>query len=337
MKIAILSSVSWRTPPLKYGPWEQVASNIAEGMVAKGLDVTLFATGNSHTDGKLQYVSETACSEDDSIDSKVWECLHISNLMEQANEFDLIHNNFDFLPLSYSRLIPTPMVTTIHGFSSPKIIPVFKRYNANNFYVSISNSDRSPELDYEATVYNGINPSGFTFNANPKDYLLFFGRIHPDKGTYEAIQIAKRTKRKLIISGLIQDDDYFKTNIKPYINNEDIIYVGNSGVLKRNTLLGGACALLHPISFNEPFGLSVVEAMLCGTPVIAFNKGSMPELIQHLETGFLVETIDEAVAAVESIDLINRWQCNRWAKDNFSQERMVEGYLNVYSAILNKS
>jgi len=336
MKIAILSPIAWRTPPLKYGPWEQVASNIAEGLVAKGLDVTLFATGNSSTQGKLEFISETAYAEDDSIDSKVWECLHISNLMEQAKDFDLIHNNYDFLPLSYSRLIKTPMVTTIHGFSSPQIIPVYKKYNADNYYVSISNADRSPELEYIATVYNGIDPSGFTFNANPKDYLLFFGRIHPEKGTYEAIQIAKQTKRKLIISGLIQDAEYFKNVVKPHINNEDIVYVGNSGAKERNKLLGEACVLLHPISFNEPFGLSVVEAMLCGTPVIAFNKGSMSELIQHKKTGFLVETLEDAVVAVDSIDSINRWQCNRWAKVNFTQDQMVDGYLDVYSNILNR-
>lgn len=196
MKIAILSPIAWRTPPLKYGPWEQVTSNIAEGLIEQGIDVTLFATGNSNTKGKLQYVSETAYAENMDIDPKVWECLHISNLMEKANDFDLIHNNFDFLPLSYSRLIKTPIVTTIHGFSSPKILPVYIKYNVDNFYVSISNSDRSPELEYIATVYNGINTDKFTFNLIPKDYLLFFGRIHPEKGTLESIQIAKKIRKK---------------------------------------------------------------------------------------------------------------------------------------------
>ena len=154
MKIAILSPVTWRTPPLKYGPWEQVASNIAEGLIEKGVEVTLFATGNSITKGKLSSVCERSCAEDSSIDPKVAECLHISHLMEQADNFDIIHNNFDFLPLTYSRLIKTPMVTTIHGFSSPEIIPVYKKYNNFTHYVSISNSDRNPELDYVATVYN---------------------------------------------------------------------------------------------------------------------------------------------------------------------------------------
>ncbi len=336
MKVGILAPIAWRTPPLKYGPWEQVASNITEGLIKKGVDVTLFATGNSRTDAKLQYVSETAYAEDPGLDPKVWECLHISNIMEQASKFDIIHNNFDFLPLTYSRLIETPIVTTIHGFSSQNIIPVYKKYNSNNFYVSISNSDRSPELDYIATVYNGIDSKGFTFNPNPKDYLLFFGRIHPEKGTWESIQIAKKANKKLIISGLIQDESYFEEKVKPFINDTDIIYVGNSGPKERDKLLGEAAALLHPISFDEPFGLSVAEAMFCGTPVIAFKRGSMPELINHSETGFLVNSAEEAVESLNKINSINRKQCREWAFSNFSLEKMVEGYFDVYKQILHK-
>ncbi|MCK9452692.1 MAG: glycosyltransferase family 4 protein [Bacteroidales bacterium] len=336
MKVAILAPIAWRTPPEKYGPWEQVAANITEGLVEKGVDVTLFATGNSQTKAKLQYVSQTAYAEDHSLDPKVWECLHISHLMEQASEFDIIHNNFDFLPLTYSRLIKTPVVTTIHGFSSPKIIPVYKKYNADNFYVSISNSDRSPELNYTATVYNGIDGKDFTFNAKPKDYLLFFGRIHPEKGTWESIQIAKKANKKLIISGLIQDEAYFEEKVKPYINGEDVVYVGNSGPKERDKLLGEALALLHPISFDEPFGLSVAEAMFCGTPVIAFNRGSMPELIAHTKTGFLVNTVEEAVEALNETSSISRKHCRDWAMNNFSLEKMVDGYIDVYKRILNE-
>lgn len=334
MKIAILSPITWRTPPLKYGPWEQVASNIAEGMIEKGLDVTLFATGDSVTQGELSSVCEHPLADDSAVDPKVAECLHISNLMEQADSFDIIHNNFDFLPLSYSRLIKTPMVTTIHGFSSPKIIPVYKKYNNTTHYVSISNSDRNPELKYEATVYNGINIDEFVFSREPEDYLLFFGRIHPEKGAYEAIEIARKTKRKLIISGLIQDKEYFNQKVHPYINNEDIIYAGNSGPQKRLNLLSRACALLHPISFPEPFGLSVVEAMACGTPVVAFNRGSMPELILHEKTGFLVSDTDEAIEAIKNIGSINRYKCTEWASSMFSRQKMIEGYLKVYEKML---
>ena len=335
MKIALLSPISWRTPPRKYGPWEQIASNITEGLIEKGVDVTLFATGDSITNGKLQYVCKRPYSEDAGLDPKVWECLHISHLMEQAHKFDLIHNNFDFLPLTYSGLIKTPMVTTIHGFSSLKILPVYKKYNSSNFYVSISNSDRCAELEYIATVYNGINTSEFTYKPVSKDYLLFFGRIHPEKGTFESIQIAKQSGRKLIISGLIQHQEYFESKIKPLINDDDISYVGNSGPEERDKLMGEAYALLHPISFEEPFGLSLAESMLCGTPVIAFNKGSMPELIHDGKSGFLVNHIEEAVDAVNNIKSINRKYCREWAFSKFSREKMAEGYLDVYKKILN--
>ena len=334
MKIAVLSPACWRTPPRKYGPWEQVASNIAEGMVARGHEVTLFATADSVTKGELEAVCEQPYGEHPELDAKVCECLHISHFMEMAEKFDILHNNYDFLPLTYTRLINTPMVTTIHGFSSPKIIPVYKKYNANNFYVSISNSDRSPELDYVATVYNGINPADFSFEPEPDDYLLFFGRIHPEKGTLEAIEIAQKAGRKLIISGLIQDEGYFNQKIKPLVDDKSIIYVGNSGPKQRNKLLGKSAALLHPVSFEEPFGLSVAEAMMCGTPVIAFNRGSMPELIRDGKTGFLVNTVDEAVAALEKLETIQRNECRAWSLSRFSIEKMIDGYETVYSKIV---
>jgi glycosyltransferase involved in cell wall biosynthesis len=333
MKVAILAPVAWRTPPRHYGPWEQVASNIAEGLIKKGIDVTLFATGDSVTAGKLDAICEQGYEEDRMQDAKVLECLHISNLMEKAAQFDIIHNNFDFLPLTYSGLIKTPVITTIHGFSSPRIIPVYKKYNATNHYVSISNSDRSPELNYLATVYNGLNINDFEFVAAPDDYLLYFGRIHHDKGTAEAITMAKKSKKKLLIAGIIQDEVYFKEKVEPHLSDQ-IQYIGHAGPEKRNTLLGKAAALLHPINFNEPFGMSVAEAMLCGTPVIAFNKGSMPELIKHEKTGFLVNTIDEAVEAVKHIKNINRHDCYDWAGYQFSSEKMVNDYLGLYKRIL---
>jgi len=335
MKVAILSPVAWRTPPRHYGPWEQVASNITEGLVERGVDVTLFATKDSLTKGKLDGIIERGYEEDKEIDPKVAECLHIGYLMEKAAEFDLIHNHFDFLPLTYSRLIKTPMVTTIHGFSSPKIIPVYKRYNPWNYFVSISHADRSPELDYIATVYNGIDKSSFTLREKPGDYLLYFGRIHHDKGTWEAIQIALKAKMKLIIAGIIQDKAYFDEKVAPYLNNDDVVYVGSAGPEKRNELLGNAYALLHPINFNEPFGLSVAEAMFCGTPVIAFNKGSMKELVVDGKTGFLVTSIDEAVEKIPHILNIDRLYCRAWAEKNFSKEKMVDDYLKVYRKILS--
>jgi len=334
MKVAILAPICWRTPPRHYGPWEQVSSNIAEGLVDRGIDVTLFATGDSLTNGKIEYICGKPYEEDKNLDPKVCECLHISYMMERADRFDIIHNNYDFLPLTYSRLISTPMVTTIHGFSSPKIIPVFKEYNDKGHYVSISNADRSKELQYIATVYNGINTGEFTFKKEKGDYLLFFGRIHHDKGTFEAIEIARRAGMKLIISGIIQDQNYFDEKVKPNINDDDIVFIGPSGPKERDKLLGGAYALLHPINFKEPFGLSVAESMLCGTPVIAFKKGSMPELILHGETGFLVEDIDEAADALKDIKNIDRRYCREWSLGKFSREKMIDDYLDVYNKIL---
>jgi len=335
MKVAVLSPVCWRTPPRHYGPWEQVASNIAEGLVNRGLDVTLFATGDSLTRAKLEYICERSYEEDKALDPKVWECLHIAHLMECADRFDIIHNNYDFLPLTYSRLITTPMVTTIHGFSSPQIIPVFKEYNDRNYFVSISNADRSRQLEYIATVYNGINVADFTLRKAVGEYLLYFGRIHPDKGTHEAIQIAKRFNMRLIIAGFIQDQRYYEEKVEPFLDDE-IVYVGNSGPQKRDTLLGNAYALLHPISFDEPFGLSVAESMLCGTPVVAFNRGSMPELIVQEKTGFLVDTVDEAVSVLKDVRQIDRTYCRSWAEENFSREKMVDDYIKVYRKILGK-
>jgi glycosyltransferase involved in cell wall biosynthesis len=333
MRIAVLAPVAWRTPPRHYGPWEQVASNLAEGLVAAGMDVTLFATGDSLTAGTLESVVRRGYEEDRSVDAKVVECLHISNLMEQAQKFDLIHNHFDFLPLTYSKLIDTPMLTTIHGFSSELIIPVFKKYNAHSHYVSISNANRHPALSYLGTVYNGLNTQEFTFNALPDNYLLFFGRIHPDKGTAEAIAIAKRSRRKLIIAGIIQDEQYFKKHIEPELNT-NIQYIGTAGPEQRNALLGNAVALLHPINFEEPFGLSVAESMLCGTPVIAYKKGSMPELIKDKQTGFLVNNVDEAVKAITELSQIDRKACRDWAELQFSKEKMVEDYITLYHKIL---
>jgi glycosyltransferase involved in cell wall biosynthesis len=335
MRIAILSPVVWRTPPRKYGPWEQVASNITEGLIEKGIDVTLFATEDSITLGKLECIIDKPFGENPESDAKVCECMHISFLMERAPEFDIIHNNYDFLPLTYTRLIKTPMVTTIHGFSSPKIIPVYKKYNDINNYVSISNSDRSPELKYFSTIYNGINEKEFTFREKHGDYLLFFGRIHNEKGTHECIQIAKLAGMKLIISGFIQDEKYFKEKVEPFINNEDIVYVGNSGPEKRDELLGGAFALLHPINFEEPFGLSVVESFFCGTPVIAYKRGSMSELIIDGKTGFLVSDINKAVESLKNVSSLSRKDCRKWAESKFTRSKMAENYIEVYKKIIN--
>jgi glycosyltransferase involved in cell wall biosynthesis len=336
MRVAMLSPIAWRTPPRHYGPWESVVSLLTEGLVSRGIDVTLFATADSETSGRLHATCERGYEEDRSMDPKVWECLHISELFERADQFDLIHNHFDFLPLTFSGLVKTPMITTIHGFSSLRILPVYKKYNGKTFYVSISHTDRSAELDYLATIHHGIDLKKFSFNPGYGEELLFFGRIHHDKGTREAIEIARSSNRKLIIAGIIQDEDYFKQYIEPHIDNRNVVYVGSADPVKRNNLLGNALALLHPINFNEPFGLSVIEAMACGTPVIAFNRGSMPELIEDGKNGFLVSSVEEAVRAVSQVKDINRAECRRMVEDGFTADHMVEKYIDVYQQVLGK-
>ena len=334
MKIALLSPIAWRTPPRHYGPWERVVSLLAEGLVKKGIDVTLFATGDSETSAKLEYICPFPYEENPNIDPKVWEAMHIAHLFEKADKFDLIHNHYDFMPLSYSRLVNTPVITTIHGFSSSRILPIYRAYNRDNYYVSISNADRAPDLDYIATVYHGIDLQEFTLVEQAGEYLLYFGRIHPDKGTAEAIAIARHCGMKLYIAGIIQDKDYYNTRVAPQVDNENIFYMGSVGPSQRNHLLGKAYALLHPIHFNEPFGLSVVEAMTCGTPVIAFNRGSMPEVINDGQTGFLVNNVVEACEKLELVAYLDRKKCREWVEMRFSQERMVEDYIRLYEQIL---
>ncbi|MDY6838378.1 MAG: glycosyltransferase family 4 protein [Thermodesulfobacteriota bacterium] len=332
----MLSPIAWRTPPRHYGPWESVVSLLTEGLVARGVNVTLFATADSKTKGRLRAVCRKGYEEERTIDPKVWECLHVSEVFERADEFALIHNHFDFLPLTYSSLVNTPVVSTIHGFSSQEILPVYRKYNGKVFYVSISDADRAPDLDYVATIHHGIDLGSFTFQSQPEDYLLFFGRIHPDKGTEEAIEIAKACEKRLIIAGIVQDEDYFNDHVKPYVDGSSVAYVGSADPIKRDRLMGNALALLHPINFNEPFGLSVIESMACGTPPIAINRGSMGEIIDDGENGFLVASVDDAIRCVARITDIDRASCRKTVEERFTVDRMVEKYLLVYKKVLKK-
>jgi glycosyltransferase involved in cell wall biosynthesis len=334
MKVAMLAPISWRVPPRHYGPWERVVSLLTEGLVQRGVDVTLFATADSLTEARLVAVCPRPYSEDPALDAKVWECLHISACFERAAEFDLIHNHFDFLPLSYSGLVSTPVVTTIHGFSSERILPVFQKYDGRVHYVAISDADRRPDLHYAATVYHGIPLDEFTLREEPGDYLLFFGRIHPDKGAAEAIQVARLAGRRLLLAGVIQDQGYFDREVAPYLDGERVCYLGSVGPERRDALLGGAYALLHLINFNEPFGLSMIEAMACGTPVIATRRGSVPEVVLDGETGFVVSRAEDALAVLPSVSMLERPHIRNHVAERFSRERMVEGYIKVYEEVL---
>ena len=334
LRIGVLASIAHRTPPRGYGPWEQVASTLTEGLVALGHEVTLFATGDSITSAHLHAEAPCGYEEDASTDAKVYEGLHNAAAFERAADFDVISNHFDFLPLTYSRLVSTPLVTTIHGFSSERIVPVYRAYNDIGRYVAISDADRHPDLTYEATIHHGIELAKFTYRPEPGDYLLFLGRIHPDKGTHLAIEVARRAGLPLVIAGIIQDRTYFAELVEPHLGRAAITYVGAVEAAERDALLGGALALLHLIGFAEPFGLSVVEALATGTPVIAFGLGSMPELIRHGRTGFLVDGVPSAVAAVEQVHALDRKDCRDDVESRFTAARMVADYARLFAAIV---
>lgn len=330
----MLAPVAWRVPPRHYGPWEYVVSLLTEGLVERGVDVTLFATADSLTRAKLDAVVPRPYEEDKTLDPKVWECLHIANAFERAEEFDLIHNHFDFLPLSYSALVRTPVLTTIHGFSSKAILPVYQRYDGRAHYVAISEADRDPSLTYAATIYHGIPVDEYTLRSDPGDYLLFFGRIHPDKGTAEAIEVARRTNRRLLIAGIIHDQTYFDEHVAPALVPGRIEYIGSVDPPSRDKLLGEAHALLHLVNFAEPFGLSMIEAMACGTPVIATRRGSVPEIVRDGVTGFIVSSVDEAIERLPLIARLDRGAIRRDARERFDRSRMVSDYLRAYDALI---
>ncbi|HLJ51713.1 MAG TPA: glycosyltransferase family 4 protein [Bryobacteraceae bacterium] len=330
-RVAVLSPVAWRTPPRQYGAWETVAGNITEGLVSRGWNVTLFATRDSVSRAHLHAVVERGYEEDPSIDPKVAEYLHISEAFEHADEFDLIHSHYDFMPLAFTRVVRTPVLTTIHGFSSPQIMPVYDKYR-DGYFVSVSNSDRAPGLNYLATVYNGIDLSLYPFQESGGDHLVFLGRIHPDKGVHLAIAVARMTGLELTIAGLIQDQKYFREQVEPHLD-ATIRYIGSVDVAGKNELFASARALLHLNTIPERFGLVLAEANAAGVPVIAMDLGSCREVIEDGRTGFLVNGVNEAVRALERVSQIDRTACRNRVEQCFSIDTMVNGYEQVYRKI----
>ena len=336
MKIAMLAPIAWRTPPRHYGPWELVTGLLTEALVARGIDVTLFATLDSITSAKLDGVVPAPYSEDPTIDAKVWEYRHLSHLFAQADRFDLIHNQADFPAHAFAPLVRTPMVTTIHGFSSARILPMYQPFQDRVHYVAISEADRHPSLRYAATIHHGIALDEFPFDPKGGDSLVFFGRIHPDKGAKEAIAAARRSGHRLDLYGIVQDRAYFDAAVAPELDDR-IRYHGPVGGADRARALGKVRALLHLINFDEPFGLSVVEAMACGTPVVATRRGSMTELIEHGRTGFLVGGADDAVGAIDRIGELDRVVVRQRAIERFSVDRMADEYIALYEAVLRET
>jgi glycosyltransferase involved in cell wall biosynthesis len=335
MKVAMVAPIAWRTPPEHYGPWESIASLLTEGLVARGVDVTLFATLDSVTAAALDGVCPHGYAEDAQLDGRVWEALHVSHALARSGEFDLVHNHLDWLPLAFDEHVRAPMLTTIHGFSGAGILPAYRR--SRSAFVAISDSDRDAGLDYVATIYHGIDLQMLPFHDRSGEQLVSFGRIHPDKGTADAIEIARHAGRRLVICGIVQDERYFADAVEPHVDGDQVIFLGSVGPQRRADVLGDAAALLHPIHFDEPFGLSVVEAMACGTPVVAYQRGSMAEIVDEGVTGYLAHDIESSVGAVRAAVRLDRAVVHARAVARFGADRMVEDYLRTYDELLRSA
>jgi glycosyltransferase involved in cell wall biosynthesis len=335
MNVAMVAPIAWRTPPEHYGPWESITSLLTEGLVARGVDVTLFATLDSLTAADLDGVCPHGYAEDAQMDGRVWEALHVSHALARSSEFELVHNHLDWLPLAFDQHVRAPMVTTIHGFSGAGILPAYRR--SRSAFVAISDSDRDAALDYVATIHHGIDLQVLPFRARSGEQLVSFGRIHPDKGTADAIEIARSAGRRLVICGIVQDERYFAEAVEPHIDGDQVVFLGSVGPQRRADVLGDAAALLHPIHFDEPFGLSVVEAMACGTPVVAYQRGSMPEIVDEGVTGYLAHDIESSVDALRAAVRLDRAEVHARAVARFGADRMVEDYLRTYNELLRSA
>jgi glycosyltransferase involved in cell wall biosynthesis len=342
MKIAQVAPLWEQVPPATYGGTELVVSLLTEELVRRGHEVTLFASGDSTTMAKLESIHPQALRLDKTVkEVGIYEMLQLSQVYERANEFDIIHAHMGCAGLSYASLVKTPTVHTLHGIFTPDNEKMFMHARRQSF-VSISNSQREPRLNLNcvATVYNGVDTSAYQFYPKPSDppYLAFLGRMSPEKGTHLAIAIAKKTGWKLKIAGKIDvvDVDYYEQEIKPHIDGEQIEFLGEANHAQKNVLLGNAVATLFPITWREPFGLVMAESMAAGTPVIAMELGSTPEVIVHGKTGFLCHSVEDYIQALSKIDTIDRRTCRRHVEANFSVQRMTDGYEEVYRDILAK-
>ncbi|PPS42834.1 glycosyltransferase family 4 protein [Chroococcidiopsis sp. TS-821] len=340
MRIAQVAPLWERVPPPAYGGIELVVGLLTDELVRRGHEVTLFASGDSITLAKLESVHPQALRLDTTVkEYDVYAMLQLSKVYERASEFDIIHSHMGHAALPYANLVKTPTVHTLHGVFTPDNEKLFMHARHQPF-VSISNAQREPKLNlnYIATVYNGIDLNNYEFYPRSQDppYLAFLGRLSPEKGPHIAIEIAKRSGWRLKMAGKIDvvDRDYFEREIKPHIDGKQIEYLGEANHAQKCELMGGAVATLFPITWREPFGLVMIESMATGTPVIAMELGSTPEIIVRGQTGFLCRTIDECIAAIDKAPQLNRFVCREHVVKNFSVQRMTDGYEAVYQQIL---
>lgn len=341
MRIAQIAPLSERVPPPAYGGTELVIGLLTNELVQRGHKVTLFATADSITRAKLEpCVSQPLrLMKTSPGDAQVYQTMQLSKVYEWANEFDIIHSHIDFPALPYANLVKTPTLHTIHGIFTPVVEQMFIRFKHQNF-ISISNSQRRTDLglNYIATVYNGIDLNTYTFHPKPHNppYLAFLGRISPEKGPHLAIKIAQSTGWHLKMAGKIDqvDKEFFEREIKPFIDGEQIEFLGEANQAQKSEIMGGAVATLFPITWCEPFGLVMAESMACGTPVIAMALGAAPEVIVHGKTGFLCNTIDECMEALAKVPKIARRTCRQHIEQNFSLKSMVDGYEAVYRQVM---
>ena len=338
MKIAQVAPLFESVPPKLYGGTERIVSYLTEELVKQGHDVSLFASGDSVTRAELVPAVETALRLNNTNDTLAYFIILMGVVSKRAFEFDFIHFHIDYLHFPISRVLDIPQLTTLHGrLDLPVLQQVYRVFN-DMPVVSISDNQRTPlpHANWSATVYNGVPLETYTFQPTAGHYLAFLGRISPEKGIEDAIEIAKRSGMQLKIAAKIDkvDEDYFNQQIKPLLTHPLIEYIGEINETDKNDFLGQAYALLFPIAWPEPFGLVMIEAMACGTPVIAYRNGSVPEVVHHGETGFIVNNIHEAIEAVERIPTVSRYCCRYIVETRFSARRMTEDYLQVYDKII---
>jgi glycosyltransferase involved in cell wall biosynthesis len=339
MKIAQVAPLFESVPPKYYGGTERVVSYLTEELVKQGHEVTLFASGDSITQAKLYpVVNEALRLNSQYQDPWVHHTLMLDKVAKLASRFDIIHFHIDYLHFPLARALQLPHVTTLHGrLDMPDLAPLYQSFPEMPV-VSISNDQRRPLpfANWQATVYHGLPEDLYTFNPKPGDYLAFIGRISPEKRVDRAIEIAIRAGMEIRIAAKVDTPDkaYFEEQIKPRLAHPLVHYIGEIGDKEKNDFLGQAYALLFPIDWPEPFGLAMIEAMACGTPVIAYHRGSVPEVMHEGETGFIVDNLSQALAAVMKIEKINRLRCRQVFEKRFSTRRMAQDYLSVYQALL---